>query len=354
MTKEKPKDKLKIPTRTARPKGDMFQNLRRPEQVESLSIQELLTEPLDSTQLTSTQADSTQLDSTQLSPIAPARDYNKRANSIERDALPAGLFPGTSKKLYDALYLRTRGAVVPTRSIQVTRTDLMRWAGIGGLNTFLAHMKHFQRIGLIVRQFEVGNKEGAIYEVRVPEEIDQTQLNSTQLTLTQRNSTRADSTLNRVHDSTPKLSRVEASQTIDYQRTSGVPQTSFKTKDGSDDELPQLFAIFEQLERELTGKASKPLAWRELFELLTAELKIAAARTGQISSVPAFLTEHLRRRLWKKDKAQLERESKEVASEAAPQVDASKCQDCGGSGWWYPEGPEKGVAKCRHAKVLES
>jgi DNA-binding HxlR family transcriptional regulator len=134
-------------------------------------------------------------------------------------------------------------------------------------------------------------------------------------------------------------------------KTTRQLNTILKNKD-RDDELPQLFAIFEQLERELTGKSSKPLAWRELFELLTAELKIAAARTGQISSVPAFLTEHLRRRLWKKDKAQLERESKEVASESAPQVDASKCQDCGGSGWWYPEGPEKGVAKCRHAKVL--
>ena len=140
-----------------------------------------------------TRLDSTQLDSTHISqpknkttrrPIAPERDFNRRPNSLERDALPKGLFPGTSKKLYDALYLRTRGAVKPVRSIQATRTEVMRWARIGGLNTFLSHIKHLTRVGLIVRQFEVGDKEGAIYEVRIPEELnlsDSTQLNSTRL-----------------------------------------------------------------------------------------------------------------------------------------------------------------------------
>jgi hypothetical protein len=47
---------------------------------------------------------------------APARDFNRRANSIEREALPQGLFPGSSKKIYDALYLRTRGANPPRGS----------------------------------------------------------------------------------------------------------------------------------------------------------------------------------------------------------------------------------------------
>ena len=59
-------------------------------------------------------------------PIAPARDYNKRANSIDREALPAGTFPGASKKIYDALYLRTRGAVTPERIIRATRREMMK------------------------------------------------------------------------------------------------------------------------------------------------------------------------------------------------------------------------------------
>jgi hypothetical protein len=33
-------------------------------------------------------------------------------------------------------------------------------------------------------------------------------------------------------------------------------------------------------------------------------------------------------------------------------VDASKCPDCKGAGYWYPEGYDKGVAKCKHSKLV--
>ena len=33
------------------------------------------------------------------------------------------------------------------------------------------------------------------------------------------------------------------------------------------------------------------------------------------------------------------------------QVDASQCQDCKGSGFYYPNGPTGGVAKCKHEKL---
>lgn len=311
----------------------------------------------DSTQLDSPPPDSTQDNSTQLTSVAPTRDFNKRANSIERDALPAGLFPGTSKKLYDALYLRTRGAVVPVRSIQATRGELMRWAGIGGLNTFLSHMKHFTRIGLIVRTFEIGDKEGALYEVRLPEEIDTTRLNSTQL-----RSTQVNSTSKQVHNSTQKLSRVESSNVIDNKDSSELHKTSFKTNtersDDDDAALAELVAALKRASKEITGREpslSESLRWRELAELLVAEAKIAAARTT-VSSLPAFLTEHLRRRLWKKDKAQLESEgrSEAHAASAAPALSEEQiksCPDCGGSTWYYPEGPEKGIKRCRHEKL---
>jgi hypothetical protein len=37
---------------------------------------------------------------------------------------------------------------------------------------------------------------------------------------------------------------------------------------------------------------------------------------------------------------------------AAPAItDASACPDCGGSGFWYPDGEGKGVAKCKHAQL---
>jgi DNA-binding Lrp family transcriptional regulator len=32
-------------------------------------------------------------------------------------------------------------------------------------------------------------------------------------------------------------------------------------------------------------------------------------------------------------------------------VDASQCPDCQGSGWWYPKGPEKGIARCKHERL---
>jgi hypothetical protein len=317
-----------------------------------------------STQLDSTRLNSTQLDSTHIKkpsgkrvdkPIAPERDFNRRPNSLERDALPKGLFPGTSKKLYDALYLRTRGAVVPVRSIQATRTEVMRWAGIGGLNTFLSHIKHLTNVGLIVRHFEIGNKEGATYEVRIPEELNSTQLDSTHL-----NSTQVNSTPDRVHDSTQKLMRVESSQIIEPITTSENPKTSFKTKEENfDDDAARAFVeTLQQAERELTGKIiESPEKWRELAEVLVTELKIAAGRTT-VSNVPAFLAEHLRRRLWKVDKHR----ATEMAVEAEEQggrkalsdEERRQCPDCGGTNFWYPEGPDKGVSKCRHAKLTDA
>jgi hypothetical protein len=230
----------------------------------------------------------------------------------------------------------------------------MRWAGIGGLNTFLSHMKHFTRIGLIVRSFEIGDKEGAYYEVRLPEELDSTQLNSTQLDSAQLNSTSK-----RVHDSTQKLSRVELSNLIESKATSGEHQTSFKTKEENIDDdaaLAGLIASLKSNSKEITGRElslAESERWKELADVLMAELKIAAARTT-VSSVPAFLAEHLRRRLWKIDKKQARAEGRELPDEVVtqkPSVDASKCTDCGGSGWWYPEGEGKGVAKCKHEKL---
>jgi hypothetical protein len=313
---------------------------------------------LDSTQLNSTQLDSTHIKKSATKrvdkPVAPERDFNRRPNSLERDALPKGLFPGTSKKLYDALYLRTRGAVVPVRSIQATRTEVMRWAGIGGLNTFLAHIKHLTNVGLIVRQFEIGNKEGATYEVRIPEELNSVPLDSTQL-----NSTQLDSTPNRVHDSTQKLMRVESSQTIEPITTSEIPKTSFNTKEENidDDATHPFIKTLQQAERELTGKVTtNSEKWKDLADLLVTELKIAAGRTT-VSNVPAFLTEHLRRRLWKVDKqraSQIAVEPEQGSLSTFTDEERKRCPDCGGTNFWYPQEPDKGVSRCRHTKLRDA
>ncbi|MBA3438369.1 MAG: hypothetical protein H0T92_00670 [Pyrinomonadaceae bacterium] len=35
-------------------------------------------------------------------------------------------------------------------------------------------------------------------------------------------------------------------------------------------------------------------------------------------------------------------------------VDASQCPDCRGTGWWYPKGPEKGIARCKHERLVSA
>jgi hypothetical protein len=104
-----------------------------------------------------------------------------------------------------------------------------------------------------------------------------------------------------------------------------------------------------QAAKELTGKtpsASEAERWRELGEVLSTELKIAAARTS-VSSVPSFLAEHLRRRLFKKDQKQI---AEEVASsQLPPQVGAhqintnqvKECPDCGGAASTIPKAMRK-------------
>jgi hypothetical protein len=36
---------------------------------------------------------------------------------------------------------------------------------------------------------------------------------------------------------------------------------------------------------------------------------------------------------------------------SAEPLDASKCPDCQGTGFWYPQGREQGVSKCKHARL---
>lgn len=146
---------------------------------------------------------------------------------------------------------------------------------------------------------------------------------------------------------------IGSSESLSDTSSSNFPAT------GADDEaFAGLLRKLSGAAKELTGRESGRAdadRWSELGDVIVTELKIAAARTT-VSSVPAFLAEHLRRRLFKKDKQQIEREAGEGRSEAeaAPGDNVTKCPDCGGSGYWYPEGYEKGVAKCRHEKLSDA
>jgi len=134
-----------------------------------------------------------------------------------------------------------------------------------------------------------------------------------------------------------------------------LPSSSNPLTKTDDEAFAGLVETLKQITTELTGKsttAPEAPKWKEFAEVLVAELRIAAGRTT-ISSVPAFMAEHLRRRLWKMDKKQAAREGKELPDQAAPAAQKSpvECKDCNGSGWWYPNGTEKGVAKCKHSNL---
>jgi hypothetical protein len=290
------------------------------------------------------------------SAIAPERDFARVANSIVREAVAGGFFTGKSKQLYDYLYSRTRGAIVPVRGVKVTKPVLMKGSHIGSERTLLKNLHHLKAIGLVEVSVTDGEHSGNLYTVMLPEEVPTPRTPRTPPT--------------DVHHALPKVGYVPTAE-------SGVGdvgsrpinsgtyidlKTSFKTKEENLDDDAALAGLNEALKtanRELTGKDLSRIEadrWREVADVLVAELKIAAARTT-VSSVPAFLAEHLRRRLWKIDKKQARAEGRELPDQAVvssvPVEQAKDCPDCAGSGWWYPEGTEHGVAKCRHERLKE-
>lgn len=280
---------------------------------------------------------------------APARDFNRRANSIERDALPQGFFPGSSKKIYDALYLRSRGAHTPRTRVRASRRDFLDWTDIRNLKTVDGHLRYLMSVGLIIRHWELGSTEGSEYEVRLPEELPR-------LPTTPHQSPGDTAT----HLSGSGYSQFSGSggysQTIDFQEGYEDDKTSFKTntKNIDDEAFAEFTAAIRKTAKEITGREpakAEAARWAEVAEVLMTELKIAAGRTT-VSSVPAFLAEHLRRRLWKKEKRQIEAEFVEQKASAPDRkVDASQCLDCFGTGMYYPEGFDKGVARCPHSKL---
>lgn len=282
---------------------------------------------------------------------APTRDFAKVPNSLTRVSIPAGEFKGKSKQLYDALYSLTRGAITPRRSVRISRPQLMKRSGIGARVTFENHVSHLIAVGLLqVRQI-AGEHEGNEYTVFLPEER----------TMPSQGSQTSQGSHAQDQDGVVRLEISQTRHTLspNDSTTSEISKTSFKTKEQNidDEAFAELTEVFRQITIELTGKAptaAEATKWRELAEILIAELRIAAARTS-VSSVPAFMAEHLRRRLWKMDKKQAAKEGKELPDQPAAQPsipEGQRCPDCNNSGWWYPEGLEKGVTRCAHQKLL--
>ena len=280
------------------------------------------------------------------SPIAPGRNFNKRANSLEHSALPAGQFPGASKKIYDALYVRTRGAILPTRTVQARHRELLAWSGVKDIKTIKTHLNKLRELGLIMWQTLKGEHEGSFYEVFLPEEVSP---------ILAQSQPDGSPNLKTDLDLAQKTDWAGLPNLIESQGVNTRDKTFIKTNTEKDDD--EAFAEFntalKKAAKEITGRElshAEAARWLELAEVLITELKIAAGRTT-VSSVPAFLAEHLRRRLWKKEKRQIDDERSKEQSITTPKVDAAECPDCFGTGMWYPEGFEKGVARCEHKSL---
>lgn len=138
---------------------------------------------------------------------------------------------------------------------------------------------------------------------------------------------------------------------------SGGASSSNQYRRADDDEaFAEFVTLLRENAKEITGRqpsAGEAAKWRELAEVLITELRIAAGRTT-VSSVPSFLAEHLRRRLWKLENRKQPPASAEDPEATEPTVsreEARECPDCWGTGMYYPSGFEKGVARCRHERL---
>jgi hypothetical protein len=230
-------------------------------------------------------------------PISPEKDFTKVANSIVRQ-IPSGAFIGKSKQMYDYLYSLTRGAIKPTRSIRISKSGLMRGSGIKSTHTFYNNVRHLEAIKLIVTTRIDGEKGGNSYEVFLPEEINADLEQLAHLAQAE-HLTQPAQKLPVVVSAETNLTALGSNST--NARASETPKTSFKDIENNDDEpFGEMNAILAKVFEKVSGKRpqkSDKAKLNELAELLAMELEIAATRTKSISNVPAFLTEHLRRRL---------------------------------------------------------
>jgi hypothetical protein len=140
---------------------------------------------------------------------------------------------------------------------------------------------------------------------------------------------------------------------------SGASSSNQNRQAEDDEAFADFISLLRENAKEVTGRqpsAAEASKWRELAEVLITELRIAAGRTT-VSSVPAFLAEHLRRRLWKLENRKQPPAGAGEAETPGPTVtreEARDCPDCFGTGMYYPSGFEKGVARCKHERLRPS
>ena len=230
--------------------------------------------------------------------ISPVRDFQKVPNSVTRQSMSSGIFRGKSKQVWDYLWSVSRGAIIPTRFIKKSRKEIKEGSGLGSMVTVDAAIEHLQQIGLLKVEKTIGSLSGNSYKIFTPEESIQNLATSTSISSISSNT----SPIQKLDIlDILETSNTSITQIVENKDTYSSAKTSFKDIENNDDEafaamLKVLTIACEKTSGKMPARNQKE-NWKELAELLVMELEIAAARTKSISNIPAFLTEHLRRRL---------------------------------------------------------
>jgi DNA-binding transcriptional ArsR family regulator len=219
--------------------------------------------------------------------VSPTRDFTKVSNSITKRAIPEKYFRGLSKHTYDVLYQKTRGAIVPTRTVQLTKDELVALTGLSK-DAVKLHIRYLKTAGLIESRPAIGSHAGWEYEVFIPEELEEAGGVSVSKSKQGQGKASENLPLHRGQD----LLTLTHTNPLENKEVSENLKPSLKQETKNDDEP---FGEMNEVLKSL-GKG-KPEDWREFAELIKMEFDIAASRTKGVTNAPAFLTEHLRRRL---------------------------------------------------------
>ncbi len=230
--------------------------------------------------------------------ISPVRDFQKVPNSISRNL---NLFRGKSKQVWDYIWSVSRGSINPSRIVRKSRKEIKEGSKLGSMVTVDAAIEHLGQVKLLKVSRAIGSLSGNYYEIFTPEEINLTSTSSTSIS--------SNTSLTQKLDilDIPETSISSITQIGENKDSYEPPKTSLKTNAKNDDDARENKAFSSMIEsldaahRKITGKPASKLdaeKWATLADLLILELEIAASRADKISSVPAFLTEVLRRQLF--------------------------------------------------------
>ena len=327
MTKREPKEKIRIPTREAKPKPGMFDNLRRREQVETVPLEDLVG-PLREPAAPKTQ-ESSPAESTSLAPVTPLA---LRGESLVESVSPVeniSLVESTVD-FWDALKEWKEGfqqipnmiALVLYRHLDpaeravygelfqlswgfgnsTCKVSLPRLAERSGMKQTATHqaVKRLVAMGLVQKsrmEFGKGKEQGITYSLPLPARL----MDSIRLA---RNIRLTDSVNNKIN------TQKENTQTQD------APAAGVRV--GSKFTIEECRKYAEHLRS--TGQGiNNPGGYATTIH-----------RTGEADElIDRFLS----------------------PASASAQADTTACPDCQGTGFYYPKGIDQGVAKCPHSKL---